>query len=119
VLKLGLGERKPSRHRDGSCHPRRFERVEVDQAVVQDLGVVTGDEAHPTHISGRGVDLADPAGGSEAVVPSAQVEELEFIRICRLIFRMLDVDTPDPVAAILEIRRSIYDTQHFISYDCF
>ena len=47
---------------------RRLERVGVDQdVVVQDLGVVLGDESHPAHVGGQAVHLLDPARGLQAV----------------------------------------------------
>ena len=62
--------------------PGRFQGMGIDQRVVmQDLGVMGGDEAHPAHIRSQAVDLVNAAGCLQAVIPAAQVEQFEFVRI--------------------------------------
>ena len=77
-----------------------FQHVDVDQDVVtRDVGVVGGDESDSAHVGRQvedGVDSA--AGGEQAVIELAQVEQLEFMGVARLIFRELEVHSANPVA---------------------
>ena len=50
---------------------RRLQGVDVDEGVVvEDLGVVGGDEAHAAHVGGEGVDLVDVLAWPRGRAPS-------------------------------------------------
>ncbi len=77
--------------------------MEVDQrVVVEDLGVVEGDEAHAAHIRGQRVHLIHTAGGLQAVVPPTEIQDLELVRVDIGVLGILDVDTTHPVALLLQ-----------------
>ena len=81
---------------------RRLQRVEFDQRiVVQNLGMIRADEAHAAHVGGQGVNLVDVLGCLEAVLPPAQVNELEFIGGGGRILRMFQIRAAHPVASFL------------------
>ena len=88
---------------------RRLHRVRVDEdVVVEDLGVVLRDEAHPPHVGREGVDVLDRlpvvrARGLQAVGPAAEVQQLELVGARLLELGPLDVDAADPVALVLEV----------------
>ena len=75
-----------------------LEHVGIDQHVVaRDVRVVTRDVPDPSHVGGELVDMVDPAGGDQAIVPTSQIEELEFVRGAGLVLGLLDVHSPNPV----------------------
>jgi hypothetical protein len=87
-----------------ALQPGRLDGVDVDEGVVaQDGGVVGGDEAHAAHVRGQRVHLVDVPGGQQALVPPAQVPQLELVGVHVGVLGTLEVDTPDPVAALLQI----------------
>ena len=64
---------------------------------MQDSGVIVTDEAHAAHIGCQGVHLVHAAGGLQAVVPAAQVEDFEFVGVGGFVFVLLDVYATNPV----------------------
>src|SRR5262249_38842933 len=82
--------------------------MDVDQrVVVKDLRVMRGDEAHPAHIGGQGIDFLDAASGLQASVPSTQVEKLELVRRGGFILGILDIDAPHPMSLSFEVRHQV------------
>ena len=78
---------------------RSFERVRIDEhVVVQYLAVIRGDETHPAHIGGQGVDLLDTVGCLQAIRPATQVQNLEFVCRARRVVGQLEIHSANPVA---------------------
>ncbi len=65
---------------------------------MQNLRVVGGNEAHPAHVGGEAVDLVDAAGGLQAVIPAAQIQQFKFIRVGGAVFGIFDVHAAHPAA---------------------
>jgi len=96
----GGGEQEPRRRVD----PGRLQHVDVDHgAVAGDVGVESGDVADATHVRRQVVHLVDFPGGDQAVVETAEVQELELVARAHLVLRVLDVDAPHPVALIHQV----------------
>ena len=64
--------------------------------------VMAGDETHASHVGRQCVDLFDSPGRLQTVLPSAQIENLEFVRVRRRVFRMLQIDASHPVSLPLQ-----------------
>ena len=64
--------------------------------------IVSG-EAHPAHIGGQGVDFVHAAGGLQAVVPAAEVEEFEFVGVGGVVIVGFDIYAANPVAFAFEV----------------
>ena len=62
-----------------------------------------GDVTDAAHVGGEIVDLVHALDGLAAIIHLAQVQEAEFVRRAGLVFRILDIDAPDPIAPILEV----------------
>ena len=78
--------------------------MSVDQdIVVQNLRVVRGDKAHPSHIGGQAIDLIHSPGSLQAVSPQTQVQQFELVGAGLAKFGVLDVHPTHPVAFIFEI----------------
>ena len=61
--------------------------------------MVRRDEAHAAHVGRERVDVVDAAGvACEAVVPAAEVEELELVGVDVGVLGLLEVDAAHPVA---------------------
>ena len=69
--------------------------------------MMAGDESHAAHVGRQRVDFVDAARGLQAVVPAAQVEQLEFVGVRRAVFRALEVDAAHPVAVALQVRDQV------------
>src|SRR5437867_3657118 len=82
--------------------------MEVDQGViVEDFGMVRGDESHAPHIRGEGIHLINSPCGLETIIPAPKVQNLEFIRVYPGVFRILYVHSPHPVTFALQIGRQM------------
>ena len=84
--------------------PRGFEHVRIDEDVVAaDVGMIGGDVANAAHVGREVVNLVDAAArGQQAHVLLAQVRDLEFVGSAGFVFRILDVDSANPVAFLLK-----------------
>ena len=68
----------------GAIPARRFERMRVDQhIIVQNLGVMLGDEPHAAHVGRQRVDVVDAARRLEAVSPAPEVQQFELVGVGR------------------------------------
>jgi hypothetical protein len=56
---------------------------------------------HSAHVGGQRVDVIHTPGGEQALVPTAEVQELKLIGVDRRVLWSLQVDTPHPVSAPL------------------
>jgi hypothetical protein len=87
---------------------RRFQGVDIDQRIiVQDGGMISGDKTHATHVCCQGIDLIDTFGGSQAVLPTPQVEQEEFIGIDMGKLRIVQIRASDPVSQVFEMGRQV------------
>src|SRR5438874_4039509 len=84
--------------------PGRLQHVDVDEGViVHDLCLVRLDESDPTHVRGEIVHLLYPSSRLQTVVPTAKVEEREFIRRRLPVLRNLEIYAAHPISATLQI----------------
>src|SRR5437867_3143105 len=82
----------------------RLQHVDVDERViVHDLCLVRLDESNPTHVGGEIVHLLDPSSRFQTVVPTAKVEELEFVRRRLPVLRSLEIHATHPISATLQV----------------
>src|SRR5208282_1617687 len=70
--------------------------------VVEDLGVMGGDETHPAHVRGERIDLIDVTGRRSAILPAAKIQAQEFVAVRGTEFRFLDVRAAHPAAVAFE-----------------
>src|SRR5579864_639366 len=77
--------------------------MQVDERrVAHDFRFVRLDEPDSAHIGRQVVDLVDALGGLEGVLPAPEVQLKELMRMCCLVFRLLEIDAAHPVAAFHE-----------------
>src|SRR5579864_8320253 len=62
-----------------------------------------GDETHAAHVGRQRVHFITPAGGLEATVPPAQIQQLKLIGACGTVFGDLEVDAADPISQALQV----------------
>ena len=83
---------------------RRLHGMKINEGiVVQDLGMVTGNEAHATHVSSQGVDLISTVCGLKTIFPSSKVKQQKLVGSREVELRIFHIHTPYPVSLTLEI----------------
>src|ERR671921_90044 len=97
VLRINAGRGGEQKALD-RVEPGGLEHVQVDHgAVTGDLGVKSGYVPDPAHIGRQMVDFVYPAGSNQAVIEPAKVHEFELVARAWLVFRVLKVDSSDPI----------------------
>src|SRR5262249_49702198 len=101
--------------------PGCFESMNINErVVVQDLGMIGGDEHHATHIGTQGIDFIDSVGRLQAILPSALVKLQKLVSTTRLIFRRFQIGPSHPVALPLQVlNQMMADEATGSSYKCF
>src|ERR1039457_5056706 len=81
-----------------------LEHMGIDQDVMAtDVGEIRSDIANAAHVGGKVIDLIDPAArGQEAVFCLAQIKDLKRVACRSFVFRILDVNSPDPMPVRFE-----------------
>ena len=64
---------------------------------MHDLGLVRLDKPYAAHVSSEVIYLLDATGRLEAIRPPSQIKQFKLMRLRRLILRVLDIDSADPV----------------------
>src|SRR6187397_2907227 len=82
--------------------------MRTDQDVVmENLPVMVRNEAHSAHVSGERVRLVDSSSRFQTVLPSSQIEAVEFVGSGRCILRVFQIHAADPVTLFLEKRHEM------------
>ncbi len=77
--------------------------MRVDEDIVAaDIGVIRGNVADAAHVGREVIHFVDASPrGQKTIVGLAQIEDLEFVRGARLVFRILDIHPAHPIAVSL------------------
>src|SRR5215211_636999 len=65
--------------------------------------MVGGYVADAAHVRRQMVDLVDIPRGDQAIIEASEVEYLELVGRARIVFGILDIDTPHPVVLVDQV----------------
>ena len=70
---------------------------------------MAGNETHAPMSASQCINLIDFVGGSQAVLPTAQIEKVEFVGRRGRVVRAFQIDSSDPASLSLEKRQEVSD----------